>query len=176
MNKWRMEMITDETEARLSQSRYHKLGGWLLVFLICLAWVSLKYLSSMVVLAVRIVKMGASIIQEGRDTSLLSLWIDVLLVLFVTPTAAGCVCVEMLRKRNIWFRIPFVIFAVILIYMAIITKRMVFAALLTALATVYIFTSDRVRVYCNQRPRRKIPMPVEEAATEPPEEKEPELV
>ena len=164
MPDWQMQTITDETMPRLPESKYPRMGGWLLFLVIWMAVQCANGLATCLVLLTQSLSHANSPLYRLNVHFALRLTLVILL---------GVTLLLLLRRKRV-FIIPFAVYALFQIIFAIahMVESPVWAVAVYALVAplfaawiVYFFTSDRVRVYCNKRPKRPVPMPVPEEAT-----------
>ena len=164
MPDWQMQTITDETMPRLPESKYHRMGGWLLFLVLLIALQGIGRFVTFLLLAAGLLS------HNGELTGGIAL----LFALCLFPVLLLAATFALLFRRKAAFRVPLAVYTLLQFIGALISTIRSsgydwvsngFLALLYAAWIVYFFTSDRVRVYCNKRPKRPVPMPVPEEAT-----------
>ena len=141
-----------EPAADLTWVRYSRLGGWLVVFVITLALQCLYALASC---AISIALLVSALQSEDFVTAAILL---ASVFSWIVPFVTGGLSLLLLLKRRISFRIPFTIHVLLLLLG---TEYWVGETLLSAIAfllllavwLVYVYTSNRVRVFCGLQPR-----------------------
>lgn len=163
MQSWTFASITEETKDRLSECRWHKLGGGLLFVVVTLFIQGASYLFVLCALAA-----GLNL-RQGALTGGVAL----LLGMFILPILLIVTTLVLLFRRRISFRIPFAAYTLLQAINFVMNAinsggydsvKNGISALAFVLLFVYTLASDRVRVFFNQCPKRPVPMPAPEAA------------
>ena len=141
----------------LTKCRYHKMGGWLTAFLLLLCIQGVSCLGASARIALALIR-NPGPVPDG-------VWAYCGLYLLPALLAAAALLLLFLRKRA--FRIVYACYAAIWVAGCLLAAfrsdadRIAYigSGLMMALWTVYLFCSDRVRVYCGMQPKRPVPMP-----------------